>query len=268
MPSTSTIKSLKRPEGTLVYDDTEGSGRPVVCIPGMGDLRQSTRFLTPLLVSAGYRVVTMDNRGQGDSSATFSDYSAAAIGTDVVALLTELDLRNAILFGNSMAAGSAVWAAAEVPDRVGALALTGPFVRDTPMPFGVSTLLDMALWRPWGVAFWGFFHKSLFKADHGLPADYADYSAKLLANLREPGRLAVLQKMMGASKAPCELRLQDVRAQAVVMMGSKDPDFPKPEVEGGHVAKALGGSLHMIEGAGHYPHVEFPEQVCEIIKKL
>ena len=49
---------LKRPEGTIAYDDT-GSGPLVVCAPSMGDCAEY-RFLAPQLVAASYRVVTMD----------------------------------------------------------------------------------------------------------------------------------------------------------------------------------------------------------------
>jgi len=31
------------------------------------------------------------------------------------------------------------------------------------------------------------------------------------------------------------------------------------------VATALHASLHMIEGAGHYPHAEMPEQVAPLL---
>lgn len=265
----SITKTLKRQDGTITYDDTEGTGRPVVFVPGMGDLRQSTRFVTPLLHSAGYRVITMDIRGHGESSTTFKDYTAAAVGSDVVALLNELNLKNAIVSGNSMAAGSAVWAAAEAPGRITGLALTGAITRDMPMPFGVKTGLDVALWRPWGNSFWSFFYKSLYKTHK--PADFDAYHAHLVANLRESGRLAALQQMMAASKSACAARYPEVKTnavRAVVINGTLDPDFPDPKKEAEWVAGRLQGKVEMVEGAGHYPHVEFPEQFVEIIRNL
>ncbi|MGH2370312.1 MAG: alpha/beta fold hydrolase, partial [Chloroflexota bacterium] len=59
---------LDRPVGKVAYDDS-GAGDPlVVCVPSMGDLRAEYRFLVPHLVAAGYRVVTMDVRGHGEST--------------------------------------------------------------------------------------------------------------------------------------------------------------------------------------------------------
>jgi len=45
-----TYSQLQRPEGRLAYEVTGTSGPLVICVPGMGELRQSYRLLTPLLV--------------------------------------------------------------------------------------------------------------------------------------------------------------------------------------------------------------------------
>ena len=55
-------------EGHIAYDDTGGCGPLVLAIPGMGDLRSEYRALRPLLQQAGYRVVTMDIRGHGETT--------------------------------------------------------------------------------------------------------------------------------------------------------------------------------------------------------
>ncbi|MEJ2203415.1 MAG: alpha/beta hydrolase, partial [Gemmatimonadota bacterium] len=122
-----TTRFLSRPGGRIAYD-VRGEGHLVVCVPGMGELRSSYRFLTPALVEAGYRVATMDLRGHGDSDTTFDTYDDVAAGSDVVALIEELGGVAAVV-GNSMGAGAAAWAAAEAPGRVAGLILIGPFVR-------------------------------------------------------------------------------------------------------------------------------------------
>ncbi len=60
----SVTKFLDVPGGRIAYDDT-GEGPLIVCTPAMLDLRSELRFLVPLLVRAGFRVVTVDQRGMG-----------------------------------------------------------------------------------------------------------------------------------------------------------------------------------------------------------
>lgn len=241
--------------GTIAYDDT-GSGPLVLCVPSLGDLRQEYRFLAPQLVEAGFRVITMDVRGMGESSTGWDDYSVAGVGEDMVALLRELDAGPAVAVGTSMAAGAAVWAAAEAPEMVAGLALIGPFVRGETSR--LSALLYRVLFaRPWGPAAWQWYYNTLYPTRK--PDDFPAYSAALRANLAEPGRIEVTYRMVTASKGASEARLSQVSAPVLVLMGTKDPDFKAPEVEARWVAEQLHGRYAMIEDAGHYPHAEMPE---------
>jgi pimeloyl-ACP methyl ester carboxylesterase len=119
---------LKQANGQIAYDDS-GSGPLIICVPGLGDLRAEYRFLIPQLVEAGYRVVSMDIRGHGETSLDWADYSVGAIGSDMLALIRALAAGPAVVLGTSMAAGAAVWAAAEAPELIAGLVLIGPFVR-------------------------------------------------------------------------------------------------------------------------------------------
>lgn len=252
---------LKRADGTIAFDDSGGTGPLVLCVPGMGDLRQEYRFLTPHLTSAGFRVVTMDLRGHGESSVDWPDYSASAIGSDMVALIKHLDAGPAFVVGTSMAAGSAVWAAAEAPELVAGQVLIGPFVRATPVSFVDRLMIKAAMARPWGAAAWSLFYKSLYPT--APPADLALYRGALKANLREPGRFGALQRMMWRLAEDLGANLDAVKGPSLVVMGTKDPDFKKtgPEAEARCLADKLHGEVLMVEGAGHYPHAEMPTQV-------
>jgi pimeloyl-ACP methyl ester carboxylesterase len=48
-------------------------------------------------------------------------------------------------------------------------------------------------------------------------------------------------------------------------MGTKDPDWSDPEAEARFIAEALSAELVLVEGAGHYPQTEMPEQVTPAI---
>ena len=265
-----TTHFLARDEGRVAYDVT-GHGPLVILVPGIGDLRQQYRFLAPQLAAAGYTAVTMDQRGMGESSTGWPDYSAAASGSDILSLIEELDAGPAHLVGNSSAAGSAVWVAAEAPGRVASLTLIGPFVRDIP-PNPLQTLLmwgmiNVGLARPWGAAVWGTYYTSLYPTSK--PRDMDAYVQRLRTNVKEAGRLEAIQAMFRASKSDVEARLARVQTRTLVVMGSKDPDFAGvyggPAAEARLVADRLHGNVLMVDGAGHYPHAEMPEQVAPAI---
>ena len=121
---------LKIKEGSIAYEE-QGSGPLVICVPSLGDLRGEYRFLAFHLASAGYRAISMDVRGHGESSPLWPDYSVGAIGGDILALIRHLDSGPAAIIGTSMAGGAAIWAAAEDPDLVSGLVLIDAFYRGT-----------------------------------------------------------------------------------------------------------------------------------------
>jgi len=252
-------KFLELPDGKIAYDDA-GSGPLVVCVPSMGDVRGEYRFLAPQLVSAGYRAVSVDVRGHGETSPRWPDYSVGAIGADLVALIRALNAGPARIVGTSMAAGAGVWAAAEAPELVSGLALVSPFVRGGNNFLG--QIMAAAFSRPWGPAAWLRYYTGLYPARK--PADFNEYCTALRSNLAEPGRIEALQHMLRASKDASEQRLAMVKAPVLVIMGSKDPDFKQPEAEAQWVAGHVSGTYKMLEGAGHYPQAELPEQFAPL----
>lgn len=85
-------------------------------------------------------------------------------------------------------------------------------------------------------------------------------------SLKQPGRYDAVKAMLVASHAVIELRLADVKAPTLIVVGSQDSDFPDPTNEARFIAEKLTSvpnkQVEMIEGAGHYPHAEKPEQVA------
>lgn len=257
--SASATRFLAVEGGRIAYDDTGGNGRLVVAIPGMGDLRSEYRLIRPALQQAGYRVITMDVRGFGETSARWNDYSAHAVGGDVLALLSHLNADAAIILGNSFAAGSVLWAAHDLPPRVSAMVLIGPLVRDQSPPWFATLALKLGFAGPWRVWFWTTYWDSLFPTRK--PADQTAVKSALSRNLREPGRMEALRAMIWLSKADTAAIVQQSRVPVLVVMGTLDPDFADATVEARWLSGQLGAQTLIVQGAGHYPHAEMPDQV-------
>lgn len=264
MSSTTTspvTRFLDRPEGRIAYDDI-GEGPLVVCVPGMGDLRSSFRHLRPRLLAAGLRVVTVDLRGHGDSDTSFVAYDDVALGGDLAALLGHLDVP-AVLVGNSMGAGGAVLAAVAVPERVSGLVLVGPFVRDVPVNRALRLAFRLALHKPWGPWVWTGYHARAYPSSP--PPDLARHRDAIATWLRRPGAWRAFVATSRTSHAPAEARLDQVRAPAIVVMGTADRDFPDPEGEARLVATRLDGELVLVPGVGHYPQAEADDVVADVV---
>jgi pimeloyl-ACP methyl ester carboxylesterase len=254
---------LSRPGGRIGYD-VAGDGPLVVCVPGMGDLRSVYRYLVPVLVEAGHRVVTMDLRGHGDSDATFEAYDDVAAGTDVLALVRELGAGPAMLVGNSMGAGAVTWAAAEAPDLVAGLVLIGPFVRQVPVGTASTLAFRFALMRPWGPAAWNAWYARLYPGRK--PADLEAHRERIRRSLARPGHWQAFAATTHTSHAPVEARLAEVRAPVLVVIGGRDPDFPDPSAEAALIADRLQGRAVVLPEAGHYPQAEYPEVVGPLVR--
>lgn len=88
----------------LHYTD-RGAGQPVVLIHGYPLSGASWEKQEEALLDAGYRVVTYDRRGFGQSSQPSQGYDYDTFTDDLDKVLTALDLTNAVLVGFSMGTG-------------------------------------------------------------------------------------------------------------------------------------------------------------------
>jgi non-heme chloroperoxidase len=88
----------------LYYED-HGSGRPVVLIHGYPLDGHSWEKQSAALLNAGYRVITYDRRGFGQSSQPTTGYDYDTFAADLNTVLETLDLRDAVLVGFSMGTG-------------------------------------------------------------------------------------------------------------------------------------------------------------------
>jgi pimeloyl-ACP methyl ester carboxylesterase len=91
--------------GIEIYYEDHGAGQPVVLIHGYPLSGRAWDKQVPALLDAGYRVITYDRRGFGQSSQPVTGYDYDTFAADLHALLEHLDLRDAVLAGHSMGTG-------------------------------------------------------------------------------------------------------------------------------------------------------------------
>ncbi|GFN32942.1 alpha/beta fold hydrolase [Paenibacillus xylaniclasticus] len=88
----------------LHYEDY-GTGKPIILIHGWPLSGRSWEYQVPALVEVGYRVITYDRRGFGQSSQPWEGYHYDTLAADLHELITQLDLRDLTLVGFSMGGG-------------------------------------------------------------------------------------------------------------------------------------------------------------------
>ncbi|MFY1616186.1 alpha/beta fold hydrolase [Micromonospora sp. WMMD736] len=88
-----------------IYFEDHGAGTPVVLSHGYPLSGRAWEKQVAALLAAGYRVITYDRRGWGNSSQPADGYDYDTFASDLNVLLTTLDVRDAILVGHSMGTG-------------------------------------------------------------------------------------------------------------------------------------------------------------------
>lgn len=89
---------------TIHYEDV-GAGQPVVLVHGFPLSGRSWEKQTAALLDAGYRVITYDRRGFGQSSQPSTGYDYDTFAADLDQLMCDLELRDVTLGGFSMGGG-------------------------------------------------------------------------------------------------------------------------------------------------------------------
>ena len=91
--------------GIDIYFEDHGSGLPVMLIHGYPLDGRSWERQERALLEAGYRVISYDRRGFGQSSKPTTGYDYDTLAADLAVLIDHLDLRDINLVGFSMGTG-------------------------------------------------------------------------------------------------------------------------------------------------------------------
>lgn len=142
--STSTSVSVR---GRKIAFREYGHGHRVIVLTHglLMDSRMYTR-LAPTLAAKGHRVITVDMLGHGESDQPhdMTAYSMTQFGQDVIALLDQLDIRQAVIGGTSLGANVALEVACAAPSRVRGLVIEMP-VLENALPAAAAAFVPLAL---------------------------------------------------------------------------------------------------------------------------
>ncbi|MBO1330657.1 alpha/beta fold hydrolase [Streptomyces sp. VRA16 Mangrove soil] len=239
-------------------------GLPVVLVHGHPFNRSLWAPQAEALAAAGYRVLTPDLRGYGESGITEGQVLLSRFADDVLALLDHVGVERAVVGGVSMGGQIAMEFHLRHPGRTAALVLS-----DTSAPAETedgkafrNRLADRLLAE--GMS--GYAHEVIDKmlAAYNVTA-LPDVAAAVLAMMRGTDPRGAAAALRGRAERPdYRESLAAARVPALVVVGADDVYTPVAEAES--IAKLIpDADLAVIDGAGHLPGAEQPDRFNAVL---
>jgi pyruvate dehydrogenase E2 component (dihydrolipoamide acetyltransferase) len=245
------------------YAGTGQDGDVVLLVHGYGGDRNSWLFLQAPM-AARHRVYALDLPGHGASSKDVGDGSVELLAGAVTGVLDAIGARRAHLAGHSLGGAVALAAAAADPGRIGSLTLIAPagFGREINAGYlrgfaGAQTRREL---KP--------LVGQVFADESLVTRQVVD---DLLAYKRLDGVGAALHALLGTLLADDGSQRHDATAAVAairgavpvtVVWGTADRIIPS-----GQAASVAGATCHLLDGAGHMPHMERPAEVRATIEE-
>ena len=233
--------------GARICYDASGEGEPVVMIAGFGACRGYWSRAPSAL--PGYRIVSMDNRGVGDTEYS-GRFSMEDMADDVVAVMDSEGIGKAHVVGWSMGSLIARSLAIRYPDRLADLTLIGTYLE---RPARSEYVLD-------GMVRMVADGEASMKAFYSVVNAFC-FSERVFRRFAEKGHPVPLPKedqdvggLMDQLVAIAEYDERrtdtDIRVPTLVIHGSED--IMVPPSEGRRIADMIEGSRFLLlDGEGH-----------------
>jgi len=244
------------------YAGTGQDGDVVLLVHGYGGDRNSWLFLQEPL-AARHRVYALDLPGHGTSAKDVGDGSVDTLAGAVLGVLDAIGAERAHLVGHSLGGAVVVAAAARDPRRISSLTLIAPA--------GFGSQINAEYLRGFADA---QTRRELKPVVSELFADESLVTRQLvddvLAYKRLDGVSAALHVLVGTLLDGDTQRMDSAAAIAqiggavpvTVVWGSGDRIIPPAQAEA-----VAGAGRHLIDGAGHMPHMERPAEVQAAIEE-
>lgn len=134
---------IEAKDGTKLHVKDMGEGRPVILIHGWPLTGDMFEYQTVAMLEAGFRVITYDRRGFGQSGHPASGYNYDTFADDLAAVIDGLELQSVSLVGFSMGGGEIArylsrHGASKISKAVLVASVAGYLLKDETNPDGVD----------------------------------------------------------------------------------------------------------------------------------
>jgi len=262
-------------EGTLRYLKA-GTGAPLVLLHTVRTQAEHFRLLVPLIADH-YTVYALDLPGMGHSEIVpGASYDELALRAGVERLLTELDLHDVTLLGESLGGVLALTTAADLPERVRRVVAVNPYdyrggiarssllarvVIGGIIAPGVGRLIAEQEPRP-------VLRRILQGGVGDRTAFREDYLDELLQSGRRPGFPTVARALYRnmPSLIAARSRYPEVKAPVHLVYGENDWSRPSDREANKRLLPAA--DFTQVPGADHFIALERPEVVADLLHAM
>jgi len=237
-----------------------GAGVPLVLVHGYPLDHSIWDRVVPLL-SGTFDVITPDLRGFGQSGSTEQAYGMEDYAADLSALLDHLEVKQAVLAGHSMGGYVALAFARAFPARVRGLALVSSQAGADSADSKDRRYKSAAEVDQNGTGSVAEAMSAKLSADSALQS----FSRDLIARQSPAGLIGALRAM--AERSDSTDLLKGFQLPVVLVHGDADALIP---VERAREVVSLvpQARLFILEGVGHLPMLEAPEESAAALKHL
>lgn len=250
---------------TLAYDDN-GSGQPLLLIHGFPLNRTMWRPQIEALTKAGYRVITPDLRGFGESPMTSAAVSMSSYADDIVALMDRLRIPQAVVGGMSMGGYVLLNLLERYPERVAAaIFIVTRAGADDEAGKGKRTALAAATAEGMNPVL-EVFRNILFAPATltGHPELVAEVSGWISATDPRGAAAGLIAMRERKDYLP---RLGAIRQPALVIGADQDQVMPLDHSRA--IAEGIAGAkLSILQGGGHMVNLEQPDSFNTVLKEF
>jgi len=244
-------------------------GRPMVFAHGYGCDQNMWRFVAPDF-EVDHQVVTFDHVGFGRSDLSAYDparyKSLRGYAADVVEVMQELELRDAVFVGHSVSAMIGVLAQAQAPELFGAMVMVGPsarYVDDVDYAGGFSRVQIKELLDSLDANHLGW-SAAMAPVIMGNP-DRPDLTEELTNSFCRTDPDVARQFARVSFLSDNRADLPGVDVPTLVLQCSED--VIAPETAGRYVHEHVPGSVFtQLSATGHCPHLSAPEETTAAIR--
>jgi 3-oxoadipate enol-lactonase len=247
-----------RVRGIEMAYDVEGSGPPLLLLHGYPFNRSMWREQVEAL-QGGFRVITPDLRGMGETESTAEPAGMNEMAQDVAALLDELKIARVTLGGLSMGGYVSLAFARRFPLRVRALILadTRPQPDTDEARRGREEQAQKVLKEGMGAIADLILKKALAPATLSSRPEIAARVREMIHGTKPEGAAAALRGM--AARSDQTDFLASILAPTLIIVGSEDQLTPRADAE--LMRREIRGSrLEVIDGAAHVSNLERPAE--------